>query len=248
VTAALFLADFQTPRIGGQVSVAGDEGRHAGSVRRIRVGEEVLVADGKGTAIRGTAREVGKSQMAVQIVEILHTAEHPVRYTAVQALPKGDRAELAVEVLTEAGVGEIIPWQAERSIVKWTGERAERGLVRWRAAAREAAKQSRRFRVPAVSPALSTAELLARVRGADLALALHETAAEPLARLELPSAGEILFIIGPEGGLSDAELAAFADAGAQVVLLGDGVLRTSTAGVVALAQLQALGAAGEHRV
>jgi 16S rRNA (uracil1498-N3)-methyltransferase len=167
-----------------------------------------------------------------------------VRYVAVQALPKGDRAELAVEMLTELGVDEIVPWQSTRSVVRWSPERTERGLTRWRTAAREAAKQSRRFRVPTVAMPMTTAELALRIEQTALTVVLHEVAQTKLAALDLPTAGEVMFIVGPEGGLTDAEVAIFTNAGAQAALIADAVLRTSTAGVVALAQLQALVARG----
>lgn len=242
MTEPLFLADLDNPQPGGSVELVGDEGRHAVSVRRLRVGEVIWIADGAGTAVRGPVLEVGKNRLAITVDEVVHDPAGPVRYVAVQALPKGERAEQAVDMLTELGIDEIVPWQSERSVVKWTPERVERGLTRWRAAAREAAKQSRRFRVPIVSAPLTTEEIALRIRQTALTVVLHETASEPLARLGMPGNGEVMFIVGPEGGLTDAEVAAFEEVGGKVVLIADTVLRTSTAGVVALAQLQALAA------
>lgn len=242
MTEPLFLADLETPAVGDVVRVMDEEGRHAVIVRRIRVGETVLVSDGAGTAIRGPVTAADKSGLAVEVVEVLHTPASPVRYVAVQALAKGDRAELAVEMLTELGVDEVVPWQAERSVVRWPADRVDRGLTRWRSAAREAAKQCRRFRVPVVSLPETTAELAQRIRQTALTAVLHERATAPMATLELPQAGEVMFIVGPEGGLTDDEVATFTAAGGHAVLISDAVLRTSTAGVVALAQLQALAA------
>ncbi|MEA4943054.1 MAG: 16S rRNA (uracil(1498)-N(3))-methyltransferase [Propionicimonas sp.] len=242
MTEPVFLSYLDDPALGSRVELTGDEGRHAVSVRRIRLGEVIWIADGAGTAVRGPVVELGKGKLAVEVDEVVHTPAGPIRYVAVQALPKGDRAEQAVDLLTELGVDEIVPWQAERSVVKWTPERVERGLTRWRATAREAAKQSRRFRVPIVSAPLTTDELALRIKQTALTVVLHETATEPLAGLDLPGSGEVMFIVGPEGGLTDAEVETFASAGGQVVLIADTVLRTSTAGVVALAQLQALSA------
>ena len=157
---------------------------------------------------------------------------------AAQALAKGDRSELAVEMMTEMGISEIIPWQASRSIVRWSEERAVRSLTRWRSTVREAAKQSRRLNVPQVSEPVTTRQLAQRVANADLALLLHGEADESIAEVDLPAAGTVLIIIGPEGGISADELGELTRAGARPVTISDGVLRTSTAGVVALAALK----------
>lgn len=244
MTEPLFLAPLDAAVIGAEVTLSGQEGHHAAEVRRIKVGESIWVSDGAGTAIRGPVVRADKGSITVTVEEVVHAAERSVRYVAVQALPKGDRAELAVEVLTEMGIDEIVPWQASRSVVRWAPERVERGLTRWRAAAREAAKQSRRFRVPTVSVPMTTAELALRIEQTALTVVLHETVDTPLAALELPAEGEIMFIVGPEGGLSEEEVATFTAAGGRTALISDAVLRTSTAGVVALAQLQALAARG----
>lgn len=244
MTEPLFLAALSDPGIGERIRVGGEEGRHAVAARRIRVGEIVLVADGAGTAVRGPVVNLGRHELELEIVEVLTQPEPAVKYVAVQALPKGDRAEQAIEMLTELGVAEIVPWQASRSVVRWTPDRVERGLTRWRSTAREATKQARRFRIPTVTAPVTTAELTQRIARADLALALHEEASTHLGSLTPPSSGEVLFIVGPEGGISGEELDRFVAAGAQPTLIADAVLRTSTAGVVALAQLQALVARG----
>lgn len=244
MTEALFLAPLDTPEVGGEVTLTGEEGHHAAQVRRIKVGEVIWISDGAGAAVRGPVVRVEKGEVTVRVDEVVREPERPVRYVAVQALAKGDRAELAVEMLTELGVDEIVPWQSERSIVRWSPDRVERGLTRWRATAREAAKQSRRFRVPTVSMPMTTAELALRVHQTALTAVCHESATQNLVALEAPAAGEIMFIIGPEGGLTETELQAFTAAGGRPVLIADAVLRTSTAGVVALAQLQALAARG----
>lgn len=241
MTEPLFLADLDSPVVGQSVTLTGEEGRHAAAVRRLRVGETILISDGNGTAVRGPVTTADKTGLTIMVDEVLRAPVRPVRYVAVQALPKGDRAELSVEMLTELGIDEIVPWQAERSVVRWAPDRMERGLTRWRATARESAKQCRRFRVPTVSMPMTTAELALRIAQTDLTVVLHEVAETPLAALEIPASGEIMFIIGPEGGLTDEEVAAFTAAGGQTALVADAVLRTSTAGVVALAQLQALG-------
>lgn len=240
MTEAMFLADLADANVGDTFVLAGDEGRHAAAVRRIRVGESIMVSDGAGRGVRGTVTEVEKSAVTVEVTETM-TAEKPaVRYVAAQALAKGDRGEMAVEMLTEVGIDRIIPYMAARSVVRWTLDREERQLGRWRSTAREATKQSRRLRVPIVAAPMSMKELAVLAGQVDAAFILHEGADDPLSRFDLPDAGEVLFIIGPEGGLTDTEIEAFEAAGAKQALVSDAVLRTSTAGVVALAQLQAL--------
>jgi 16S rRNA (uracil1498-N3)-methyltransferase len=166
------------------------------------------------------------------------TAPEPdPRLVVVQALPKGDRADLAVELLTELGVDEIVPWSASRSVAQWSGERGTRALAKWRRTAAEAAKQSRRARVPVVAELATTGRVAARVADAAAGLVLHEAADEALTALALPDHGEVIVIVGPEGGVSADELAAFG--AARAVRLGEPVLRTSTAGAAAVAVLSA---------
>ena len=247
MTDALYLADLGAdPRPGGLVELGGDEGRHAAVVKRTRVGEQLLVADGAGRAIRGPVIETTKQGLVVRIDEVLIAAPGRHRWTSVQALAKGERSEIAVESLTELGVARIIAWQASRSVVRWDAragipDKSAKGLAKWQAVARASTKQSRRFRVPDVEYA-STADIVDVIAGADLALVAHEEATIRLASVDVPATGEVVVIIGPEGGISPDELRCFEQAGATAVSLGDGVLRTSSAGVVSLAQLQVLAA------
>lgn len=234
-----FIAEIGDAGPGDIVEITGSEGHHAATVRRIEVGESVLVTDGHGTAVRGPAVEVSRSAVRVEVVDRLSSPDHPIRWVAVQALIKGPRADLVVETLTELGVDEIITWQASRSIVRWGAEKREKALDRWRSTAREATKQSRRFRVPTVTMA-STAQLRSRISTAQGAFVLHESATDPIRPSDLPASGEVIMVVGPEGGITPEELSAFTGAGAVPVLVADAVLRASTAPVVGLAQLQAL--------
>ena len=223
-------------RPGAVVEVTGDEAHHAVAVRRLREGEPVVLTDGAGTRATGAVASTGKRVFGVSIEAVEEVARPRPSVTVVQALPKGDRGELAVEVLTEVGVDRIVPWAAARSVAVWRGERAAKSHAKWAATAREAAKQARRAWHPSVAPLASTAEVAALVASADLALVLHEEASTGVGALDVP-AGELLVVVGPEGGLTDEEVAAFEAAGAGAVRLGAEVLRTSTAGVAAVAAL-----------
>lgn len=222
---------------GSTVVVEGDEAHHAVAVRRLRTGEQVVLTDGLGRAVVGEVGETGKRRLEVVVTSVSAEPEPSPAITVVQALPKGDRGELAVEVLTEVGVARVVPWAAARSVAVWKGERAEKGLGRWRATAREAAKQARRPWHPVVDPLATTAQVADLVRAADLAVVLHEDATEPLAALAVPSAGTVVVVVGPEGGIAPDELDVLTAAGARSVRLGSEVLRTSTAGVAAVAAL-----------
>ena len=235
----LFHADLPDPlpHRGQIVLLDGPEGRHAAVVRRIRTGETVVLAGGAGRAVTGPVVAAGKQTITVEVVEQLVEPAPVVRFVVAQALAKGDRGELAVELLTEVGVSEILPWQASRSVVRWSGERGAKGLARWRSTAREAAKQSRRLWTPQVGDPIDTRGLAARIAAAETALLLHEDATSGLGATALPAAGEVLLVVGPEGGISPDELAALSAAGGRPTLLTPHVLRTSTAGVVACAGL-----------
>lgn len=223
--------------VGDVVVVEGDEAHHAVAVRRLRAGEQVVLTDGAGATVVGTVATTGKRVLEVVADRVDRTLEPEPRVSVVQALPKGDRGELAVEVLTEVGVATVVPWAAARCVAVWKGERAEKSWARWRSTAREAAKQARRPWHPEVEPLASTAAVVELVAAADLAVVLHEDASVPLASLEVPAAGRVVVVVGPEGGLTDDEVAAFTAAGAHVVRLGSEVLRTSTAGVAAVAAI-----------
>jgi 16S rRNA (uracil1498-N3)-methyltransferase len=223
----------------GQLLLDGDEGRHAALVRRLGPGEQVVVTDGAGLTLDGVVAAATRASLTLDVVGVREQPAPQPRLTVVQALPKGDRGELAVETMTEVGVDVIVPWAAERCVTRWRDERGAKALERWRGTAREAAKQSRRAHWPTVAPlagADAVADLLA---AAALAVVLHEEAAEPLAAIAVPAAGDVVVVVGPEGGLSPAELERFASAGGAAHRLGPTVLRTSTAGAVAAAVLLA---------
>jgi len=223
-----------------RLRLEGPEGRHAATVRRVARGEVVDLVDGEGTRVRCVVVAVGRDTVDLDVTQRVVEPNPSPRLVLAQALVKGDRGELAVELATEAGVDEVIPWVAARSVAQWRGERGERALERWRSTAREAAKQSRRARWPLVPALCDGTQLAGRAAGCALAVVLHEEAAEPLAGLALPTAGDVLVVVGPEGGFTGAELAALAAVGARACHLGPGVLRASTAGVAALAVLSAV--------
>jgi len=240
LTAPVFVVDVVPG--GPEFVLDGPEGRHAVSVRRLQSGEDVVLTDGRGRWAEGVVKAAeGKDRLVVtDIAEVLEEPEPAPRIAVVQALPKGDRGELAVETMTETGVDEIVPWAASRCITQWKGERGLKALGKWRATAREAGKQSRRVRFPLVADAMTTKQVAAFLAEADLGVVLHEDrgyGSEPLASAELPSAGRIVLVVGPEGGVSPAELEAFTEAGAKACRLGRSVLRTSTAGTAAAALL-----------
>ncbi|MEU1510639.1 16S rRNA (uracil(1498)-N(3))-methyltransferase [Streptomyces sp. NPDC005811] len=237
MTAPVFVVDRLAPA-GPQFVLDGPEGRHAVSVKRLRPGEDVVLTDGHGRWAEGVVRAAeGKDRLVLDLGPVRDEPEASPRITVVQALPKGDRGEVAVETMTEVGVDAIVPWQASRCITQWRGERGLKALGKWRATAREAGKQSRRVRFPEVADAASTKQVAALLAGADFAAVLHESGEDRLAGAALPAHGEIVLVVGPEGGVSPDELAAFAEAGARPHVLGPTVLRTSTAGTAAAALL-----------
>ncbi|MDG9705157.1 16S rRNA (uracil(1498)-N(3))-methyltransferase [Streptomyces sp. DH37] len=241
MTAPVFLAEtasLASAAPGAVLTLEGPEGRHAVAVRRLRVGEEIVLTDGAGTGAFGTVAAVGgRDRLKVSVREVRTDPEPRPRITVVQALPKGDRGELAVETMTETGVDAIVPWSAARCVTQWRGERGEKALRKWRATAREAGKQSRRLRFPEVAGPATTRQLLPLLSSAAFAAVLHEEGSEPLATADLPAGGELVLVVGPEGGVAPEELEAFAEAGARPYRLGPSVLRTSTAGTAAAALL-----------
>lgn len=238
MSAPVFLAE--TAQLDHErITLTGPEGRHAATVRRLRPGERVDLTDGRGRYALCTVVAAGRDTLDLDVTERRDVPEPRPYLTVVQALAKGERGELAVETMTEVGVDAIVPWEAAHCVARWRGDRAAKGLARWRTTAREAAKQARRAWFPEVGDLAATGDVARRLAAADLAVVLHEDAVEALSALDVPKSGEIVAVVGPEGGLTDAEVAAFAEAGARSVRLGPTVLRTSTAGAAAAAVLQA---------
>jgi 16S rRNA (uracil1498-N3)-methyltransferase len=233
---------------GSAFVLGGTEARHAVTVKRIGVGEAVDIADGAGKRLTGTVTAVAAGELTVECVDLAEEPRPGTRLVLVQALAKGDRDELAAETATELGIDAVIPWQAERSIVRWKAERAAKAHAKWQSVVTAAAKQARRAWIPEVRAAVDGAGLQAAVAAADLAVILHEDAVRPLrqvleAWLESDGPGEVvaddagsrevLLIVGPEGGISPREVTRLCDAGAVTALLGHHVLRSSTAGPAA---------------
>ena len=220
---------------GSVITVGGAEAKHAISVMRLHVGEAIDIVNGRGLRISGVVAP-GSDSRELRVDVIACTTETALlpHITVVQAIPKGDRAELAVSMLTEVGVDRIIPWESEHCVVHWRGDRAEKGVDKWRSAAREAAKQARRSTIPEVTDRLYTRELItamgSAITGGSVVWVLDETA-EGIPLLT-PNTESVWLIVGPEGGLSALERTSFAEAGAVSMRCGQSVLRTSTAGVV----------------
>lgn len=238
MTPPLFIADparLATTSPGDVVRLEGAEGRHAALVRRLRPGELVALTDGAGQFVQGTVAAARRDAIEVSVAECCRLPPPRPLLIVVQALVKGERGELAVELLTEIGADEIVPWRAQRCVEAWRGDRAEKALTRWRSTARAAAKQARRAWHPTVSDPASTTTVAQRLRQAALGVVLHETATAPLGGVRVPDDGEIVVVVGPEGGLDDDELAVLGP----TFRLGPTVLRASTAGTAAAAVLLA---------
>lgn len=244
MAATVFYLD-RLPDVGETIDLDGPEGHHAATVRRIGAGERLLLSDRRGDLADAVVEAAGKGRLNLRVLARSTVPTPTPTVTLVQALPKSDRSELAVELATEAGVDVIIPWQATRCVARWdSAEKANKGVEKWRSAALAAARQSRRAHVPVVLDrchidTVVRAVLAATERGAVVA-ALHESALGRFRELPVAAAPEVMLIVGPEGGIDDKELDRLVAAGATPVLLGPTVLRTSTAAAVALGALGAL--------
>jgi 16S rRNA (uracil1498-N3)-methyltransferase len=239
----LFYVD-TLPDVGELVVVDGDAGFHATNVRRTRSGEHLDLGDGEGAVAHCVVEDLDRGRLTARVLDRRVVAPPSPAVTVVQAIPKSDRAELAVELATEAGADAVVAWQAARCVARWDGPKVDKGLRRWRAVARAAARQSRRARIPPVDGVVTTAELVRRVAAevADgaTALVLHESATGPLSGVDLTQTRALTLIVGPEGGIAGEELEALTAVGAVAVRLGPTVLRTSTAAAVGLGALGVL--------
>ncbi|NBQ42664.1 MAG: 16S rRNA (uracil(1498)-N(3))-methyltransferase [Mycobacteriaceae bacterium] len=244
MVASLFYTD-EIPVAGATAVLGGDSGFHAATVRRIRVGESLMLGDGAGTLADCVVESVDRDSLGARVLKRRTVAPTRPTVTVAQAIPKSERSELAIELATEAGADEFLAWQAARCVGRWDDDqRAAKGLRRWRAVAHSAAQQARRAYLPGISGPVATralAEAVAeRTAAGSVALLLHESAERPLTAVGLSGATSILIVVGPEGGVTEEEKALLEDAGAVAVQLGPTVLRTSTAAAVALGALGAL--------
>ena len=221
------------------IEVVGDEAHHAIKVLRITVGEEILVSDGAGNWVRASIENIEKKTFTARVLERGFQPEKSPRLIVVQGLPKSDRVKDAIEILVESGVDLIIPWQADRSISKWRQD----SLDKWQSAAVAATKQSRRFRKPEIIDGLTLSQLLEIESENSAVLVMHESATTKLSEVVTSKFGEmseIIIVIGPEGGISESELAVLESAGAHIVGLGPEVFRSAHAGGAALSAVSAL--------
>lgn len=248
MTAPVFVVEPGAIRVGlgpgDRWTLTGPEARHAASVQRLRAGEPIEVVDGAGTRLRGDVAEgSGPGAVEISVREVAHEQPPTPRLVLVQALAKGGRDEMAVEAATELGVDAVRPWQSERSVVQWRGDKTTKGEQRWRALVHAATKVARRSWLPEVLPFVRGNALMdvvaEAVAGGAVVLVLHEVASAPLVQVPLEGVREVMVVIGPEGGISDDEVDALVAAGGVAVLLGPNVLRSSTAGPAALAAISA---------
>jgi 16S rRNA (uracil1498-N3)-methyltransferase len=216
-----------------RVRLSGPEGHHAADVKRLRPGEQLWLTDGSGARGVGVVDAVARGIVDIDVSGWMHDEMPTPRLVVAQALAKGGRDEAAVEAMTEVGVDEVIGWSAARSVAKWT----DRTAAKWQSTIEAASKQARRSWWPTVTGPATTADLVERIGASDVAVVLHESATGSLTDVGLVAASEILVVIGPEGGITDDELAAMTDGGAHPVRLGSTVLRSSTAGVAALSAI-----------
>lgn len=230
---------------GAYITLTGDEAVHAVKVSRLRVGEEIRVSNGKGFWGAGEVRTASQDLVEVVLQKTGFDAPSKPKLILVQALAKSGRDERAVEQATEFGIDEIVAWEADRSIVRWSQEKRLKNIQKWRRIAREAAKQSLRTHIPVCNSVLKLNDLAEQCKKeTNLVLVLDPSADEKLSvvlKRNLDGNNtiqKIFFVVGPEGGISDKEVSMMVDSGAKMVLVGSQVLRTSSAGVAGLAITQ----------
>nr|WP_218852758.1 16S rRNA (uracil(1498)-N(3))-methyltransferase [Spelaeicoccus albus] len=227
---------------GATVTLDGAEAHHAVRVMRLKVGEELSVSDGHGFVAYGRVASIDGERLVMVVDDTRYEPPPATRLVLVQALAKGDRDLQAIEAATEIGVDEVVPWSAERSVVVWREGRADKALRKWRSTLLTSSKQSRRARQPSLGEPVTSRQLAASI-GADpdtVAIVLHEDAADSLASIarSVDAGKAIMLIVGPEGGIAERELDMLTAAGARAARIGPHVLRSSTAGPVALSVVQ----------
>ncbi|MFM6840938.1 MAG: 16S rRNA (uracil(1498)-N(3))-methyltransferase [Candidatus Planktophila sp.] len=226
----LFFVEDLPTTVGARYEFESEDAHHAIKVLRIAAGEIFNLSDGKGAWSRVSVENVNKKSMTVTVLETGFEDSLVQHFTIVQAIPKGDRIKESIEMCTEGGADRIVMWKAARSI-----GRADEKIEKLQHTAREASKQSRRFRIPDVAGVATTEDIIDEIAKVDLALVFHESATMTISQVVVPGATKVAIIIGPEGGLTDEEVTTFAAAGAKVVLMGRPILRSAHAGLAALA-------------
>ena len=225
----LFFVEDLPTTVGATYEFNNEDALHAIRVLRIQSGDFFNLSDGKGTWSHVEAKEVHKKHMTVEVLTTGYQDPLDIHFTVIQAIPKGDRIKEAIEMCTEGGADRIVMWKSARSIGK-----SEDKIEKLQTTAREASKQSRRFRIPEVIGVAATHDVVDQIAQADLAIVFHESAAMKISQLAVPGCKKVAIIIGPEGGLTDEEIDTFAGAGAKVALMGRPVLRSAHAGLAAL--------------
>lgn len=226
--------------VGTVVDLTGPEAKHAVSVRRMRTGEAIQLTDMAGLRVRGIVESIIGNTLHVRVESVNQEALPEIQLALVQALAKGDRDELAIQAATELGVMSVVPWESDRSVSRWIGIKEAKGVERWQSIVTEAAKQSLRVWHPKVEAPVKGIQVAKSVERFDQVIVLDPTAEKGIGSINLPNSGSVALVVGPEGGISDAELAALENAGAVRVNLGAPILRTSTAGVAAISGILAL--------
>lgn len=240
----VFRSALAAEAVTGQVLTLGEDvAGHAVRVRRIGPGEQIDIVNGAGARARGTVTTASPTDIAIDVTAVTTEPRPAPRLVLVQALAKGDRDLQAIETATEIGVDDVIPWAAERSIADWPAKKREKIAAKWENLLNAASLQARRSHFPQLHELVRGTSLAQRLSAADAVFVLHETAEAKLSTaLEEVAAGEaperIVFVVGPEGGISDSELAALKDRGATPVLLGPTILRSSSAGSAGLVMAQ----------
>lgn len=224
-------------------AITGDDAKHIAKVMRQTAGEE-LIAVMEGRAYLATIRSTD-FDIEVELGETLETqVELPKKVTIACGLPKGDKLDLITQKATELGMYALLPFSAERSIVKWDDSKSEKKIGRLQKIAKEAAEQSHRTYIPEVYSIHSFKQLLSRAGSYDAVIVAYEEEARQGGRTRfaeilksLYDKDSVLIVFGPEGGISDAEVAALKSAGAVFTSLGPRILRTETAPLYALAAI-----------